>query len=73
MKIQVQRDLCISAASCVAVAPGVFQLDTEGKVYVVDPKGADEATILEAARSCPVQCITITDDAGKQLYPEAAK
>lgn len=73
MKIQIQRDLCISAASCVAVAPGVFQLDAEGKALVANPKGADEAAILEAARACPVQCITITNDAGKQLYPEAGK
>ncbi len=71
MKIEIKKDLCISAASCVAIAPGVFQLDDEGKVYLVDKKGADEDTILEAAKSCPVQCIVIKDDNGKQIYPEA--
>lgn len=70
MKIEVKKDLCISAASCVAIAPGVFQLDQEGKAYLVDPAGANEATILEAAKSCPVQCIILTDDQGKQIYPE---
>lgn len=73
MKIEVKRDLCISAASCVAIAPGVFQLDAEGKVYLVDPKGADEETVLEAARSCPVQAITIKDDSGKSIHPESVK
>jgi ferredoxin len=69
MKIEIKRDLCISAASCVAIAPGVFQLDPESKVYLVDPKAADEATIIEAAKSCPTQAIIIKDDQGKAIYP----
>ncbi|MDP3964826.1 MAG: ferredoxin [bacterium] len=72
MKIEVKRDLCISAASCVAIAPGVYQLDDEGKVYIVDPKGGTDEQILEGAKSCPVQCIIIKDDTGKQIYPEPA-
>jgi ferredoxin len=69
MQIEIKRDLCISAASCVAIAPGVFQLDAESKVYLVDPKAADEATIIEAAKSCPTQAIIIKDDQGKAIYP----
>jgi ferredoxin len=69
MKIVVDRNLCIGAAPCVAVAPGVFQLDDEGKAYVVDPKGADDATIKLAAEACPVRAIFLYDDAGLQIYP----
>ena len=69
MRIQVDRELCIGAAPCVVVAPGVFQLDEEGKAYIVDPKGADEATILLAAQACPVQAIILHDDEGKKVYP----
>ena len=69
MKIVVDRNLCIGAAPCVAVAPGVFQLDEEGKAYVVDPKGADDATIKLAAEACPVRAIFLYDDAEKQIYP----
>ena len=68
-KITVDRDLCIGAAPCVTVAPGVFQLDDENKAYVVDPKGADDEVILLAAQSCPVQAIIIHDDEGNQIYP----
>ena len=68
-KIEVDRDLCIGAAPCVTVAPGVFQLDEENKAYVVDPKVADDETILLAAQSCPVQAIKIFDEDGKQIYP----
>jgi len=69
MKIEVKRDICIGAAPCVAIAGAVFQLDEEGKAYVVDPKGADEATIKMAAEACPVRAIYLYDDSGKQVYP----
>lgn len=68
-KIVVDRDLCIGAAPCVTVAPGVFQLDEENKAYVVDPKAADDETILLAAQACPVQAIILHDEEGKQIYP----
>ncbi len=68
-KVVVDRDLCIGAAPCVVVAPGVFQLDEENKAYVVDQNGADGDTILLAAQSCPVQAIFVYDEDGKQVYP----
>lgn len=68
-KITVDRDLCIGAAPCVTVAPGVFQLDDENKAYVVDPKGADDDMILLAAQACPVQAIILHDEEGNQIYP----
>lgn len=63
------RDTCIGAASCVGVAPDVFQLDEEFKSTVVDPEGADEDAIRQAAEACPVQAISLFDDDGNQVYP----
>ncbi|MBP7005623.1 ferredoxin [Patescibacteria group bacterium] len=68
-KIYVDRDLCIGAAPCVVIAPGVFQLDDENKAVVMDAKGADDETILLAAQSCPVQAIILHDEEGNQIYP----
>jgi len=68
-KIVVDRDLCIGAASCVAIAPGVFALDDENKAYVVNDKGADDETILLAAQSCPTRAILLYDKDGNQIYP----
>ena len=68
-KIVVDRDLCIGAAPCVTVAPGVFQLDEENKAVIVDAHGADDDTILLAAQSCPVQAISLFDEDGKQIFP----
>lgn len=69
-KVEVDRDVCIGAAPCVTVAPGVFQLDEENKAYVVSQTGADAETILLAAQSCPVQAIKVFDETGAQIYPE---
>jgi len=68
-KIVVDRDLCIGAASCVAIAPGVFALDEENKAYVVNPDGADNETILLAAQSCPTRAIILLDKDGNQIWP----
>lgn len=68
-KIYVDRELCIGAASCVAIAPAVFALDEENKAYVIDPNGADNETILLAAQSCPTLAIVLYDEDGNQIYP----
>ncbi|MFC1749818.1 ferredoxin [Pseudomonadota bacterium] len=70
MKIVVDRDLCIGAAPCVAVAGGVFQLDDEGKAIVIDPKGADDETIKLAAQSCPVKAIKLyNEETDEEIIP----
>lgn len=68
-RIEIVRDVCIGAAPCVTVAPGVFQLDNEGKAAVLDANGADADTILLAAQSCPVQAIKLFDENGDRVYP----
>lgn len=70
MKIVVDRDVCISAADCIAIAPNTFELDAEGKCIIKDATGDVLDTILEAAKACPVACIYVYDDAGNQLWPE---
>ena len=70
MKIEVDKELCISVASCVAIAGNTFELDDEGIAKVKNPKGDSDETIMQAAQSCPVNAIIIYDDSGKQIYPE---
>lgn len=72
MRIEVKRDICIGAATCVAIAPDVFELDAEMKSVVKNAHGADDATILEAAKSCPTLAIYIYDDDDKQIFPPPA-
>ncbi len=69
MKIKVDRDTCVGIGNCVAVAPTVFQLDTERKAVVLDPNSVGEDKIMNAAESCPVSAIIVEDDNGRQVYP----
>ncbi len=70
-QIKVLRDACISAASCVAVSPAVFELDSENKATVKEGSTDEEANILMAAQACPTKAIVIIDsESGKQVWPE---
>lgn len=84
-KIMVNRDLCIGAASCIAVAPATFELDAENKAVMrrkipppssdatpksdLEDQTIDDETLLLAAKSCPTQAIIVYDEEGKQIYP----
>lgn len=70
-RVEVDRELCIGAASCIAIAPDAFQLDSENKA-VVQPawRKLTDAQLLDAAKSCPVLAIYLTDQNGKRIYPE---
>lgn len=81
-KVKVDRTLCIGAASCVAVAPKTFELDSEGKAVTLKKDGTKtsdyvnyididdtETNILNSAKSCPVDAIIIVevDDQGNEI------
>ena len=68
-KIVVDRDLCIGAASCVAVSPATFELDEENKAVAIGPNATDDETLKMAAQSCPTKAIFLFDKEGKQIYP----
>jgi ferredoxin len=68
--VTVDRNLCIGAASCVAVAPKTFALDNEAKAIFLDtaPEESFE-TLMDSAKACPVAAIIIQDESGKQIFP----
>jgi ferredoxin len=69
-KVQVINEKCISAGSCVAIAPNVFELDEEGIARVISQDGDDDDTKLLAAQSCPTAAIIVTDtETGEQVWP----
>lgn len=69
-RVVVDRALCIGAASCMAVAPDVFEFDS-ANIAVVKPNAPmDDDMLLLAAQSCPTNAIFLYDEEGKQVYPE---
>ena len=85
-KVTVNRDLCIGAASCVAVMPEVFELDAENKAILIQKNGVknsgpanidafdvsnvNEDTLRMAAESCPTKAIFLYDENDGQVYPD---
>lgn len=70
-KIEIDRELCIGAASCIAIAPDIFELDAENKAVAKPGAKATDEVILNAAKSCPVLAIYLSNKDGKRLYPES--
>lgn len=71
LQVHVDRDLCIGAATCVAIAPSTFLVDSEAKAIILETAEQDpDETIIDAARGCPTSAITIQDSAGNKVYPK---
>lgn len=70
MRIIVEQDTCIGAASCVAIAAKTFGLNMEGKVYILN----ESATYAKKARNGDVVETEMTSGMDlRETIIEAAK
>lgn len=82
MRIRVDREKCIGAASCIALLPKIFKLDNENKAIIHRKDGTESSEwtdyidldaapdeLIAAAESCPTLAIIIEDDDGNQIFP----
>ena len=68
--VVIDRKMCIGAATCVAIASNIFELDAENKVIVLEKDWDSDEILLAAAQSCPVLAITLKDKiTGKVVFP----
>ena len=67
--IKIDRRMCTGYAECVGIAPEVFKLGDDNVAVVIDPEGAGDETVLDAARACPVDAIAVFDEFEDQLWP----
>lgn len=70
--IEYDRNKCIGAASCAAIAPLTFFMDEENKAKIQEDveDWDDDDTILAGAQSCPVFAIKIIEKAtGNVVFP----
>ncbi|MFI9802964.1 ferredoxin [Streptomyces sp. NPDC052301] len=62
MRIEIDKDLCCGAGTCVLAAPAVFdQNDDDGTVVLLDaaPGAGQRAAVEEAAARCPTAAIRV--------------
>jgi DNA-binding Lrp family transcriptional regulator/ferredoxin len=78
VRVKIDPDLCMGTASCVAIAPRIFQIDWAKKKGVTQPaplevlkrRSADPEVLFLAAQSCPYKVISLEDaDTEEQLFP----
>jgi ferredoxin len=69
-RIKIDRSACTGYAECVGIAPAVFQLGNDNVSMVLDPEGTHDEAILDAARACPVDAITLIDEFEEQVWPQ---
>jgi ferredoxin len=63
VRVTVDLTKCNGYANCLMEAPGVFDLDDATglvKLLQEQPADAELARVQAAARTCPVQAITVT-------------
>ena len=62
MKVSVDFDLCASTGACMQVCPEVFEVRSDGYLYVLqDEPGAELADkVNEAADMCPTGAISVS-------------
>ncbi|MBI2632919.1 MAG: ferredoxin [Parcubacteria group bacterium] len=68
-RIEIDRDLCIGAGSCIALAPRVFKFDKKFKA-ILKKYNASQISfddIYNAACSCPTKAIRLYDESGKEI------
>jgi ferredoxin len=79
--IRINEDICVANGVCVSLTPNVFQLKKQEAptifaplAYVVDPYGADNDSIIQAAEMCPTGAIIIEDaETGERIHPPYPK
>lgn len=70
MRVTIDPRRCIANAKCTTAAPGIYVLDEETGVAVLENE--DEATVEQlfaGARACPTQAIII-EQFGRRVFPQ---
>ena len=62
MKVTVDYDLCASTGSCMQICPEVFEVRSDGYLYILQDEPAEDLRqrVEEAAELCPTAAITVT-------------
>ncbi|HMH83119.1 MAG TPA: ferredoxin [Gemmatimonadales bacterium] len=69
LRIVIDRDQCVGFGDCVKEAPEGFELDEDTVAGFVTPEAVERERLVRACAACPVDAITVYDEAGRQVVP----
>jgi ferredoxin len=63
MRVVVDFDVCASTGACTQIAPEVFEVRSDGYLYILEefPEGANAELAHQAADMCPTAAISIEE------------
>jgi ferredoxin len=63
MKVVVDFDVCAATGACMQVCPEVFEVRSDGYLYVLqeEPDEVLRDSVIAAADMCPTAAITVED------------
>lgn len=68
--VRIDRNLCVGFADCMEPAPEFFELDDDGVIrFQPGAEAPTEAQLRAACDACPVDALTLLDEAGVQVAP----
>lgn len=70
LTVTIDRLLCVGFGDCIDEAPEAFEFDEEGIAVLTGPETVERERLIKACDVCPVDAITVTDEAGRQIAPE---
>ena len=61
MRVKVDYDVCASTGSCMQVCPEVFEVRSDGYLYILNEEPGEELRekVEQAADLCPTAAITV--------------
>ena len=69
-KVAVDQGTCIGSGVCAGTAPEYFELRGARSVPLRDEVDADTGPVVDAAESCPMEAILVTDSGtGETIAP----
>ena len=64
------NDTCVGSGMCAAIAAGYFRLGEDEQSHPVYPEVAPNDAVRDAAASCPMEAIVVTDTStGEAVNP----
>ena len=69
LRVRIDRTLCVGFGDCVTAAPQAFVLGEDDVVLFLSPESVNPLQLVRACASCPVDAITVWDEAGNILAP----
>jgi ferredoxin len=69
LRVVIDREQCVGFGDCVKEAPEGFKLDEDTIAVFIHPEVVERERLLRACDACPVDAITVWDEAGSQIVP----